>query len=177
MVVADECKIQREPNPFYRWHTKGQTPVVKVDRKKGDAISFYGGLSLTTKREIAYLTTEHQTSQETCFFLDEIKKTYAEKQKSRGKRKRKVLLIWDGAMHHHGKVQQWLTHNPGVVELWNFPAYCPDLNPQEHVWKAMRADLATIVHQVPYRQLIDRACRFLLTKTFDYDFGITADLI
>lgn len=169
MVVADECKIQREPNRFYRWSPRGKTPIIKVDRKKGEATSFYGGLSLTTKQEIAYLTTKHQTSQETCRFLDEIKRNYAGKGK--------VLLVWDGAMHHRGEVKDWLIKNPGVVELWNFPAYCPDLNPQEHVWKAMRTELATIVHRVTYTQLIDRACRFLNTKTFDYDFGIPAGLI
>jgi len=168
VVVADECKIQREPNAFYRWSSKGQTPIVKVDRKKGDAVSFYGGLSLKTKQEVAYLTTAHQTSQETCYFLDAIKKRY------RGKGK--VLLVWDGAMHHMGAVKGWLIRNPGVVELWKFPPYCPDLNPQEHVWKALREELARIVHRVTYTQLIDRACRFLNTRTFDYDFGVTADL-
>ncbi len=169
MVVADECKIQREPNRFYRWNGKGQTPIIKVDRKKGDAVSFYAGLSLKTKREVAYLTKERQTGHETCFFLNEIKKNY--------QGKGTVLLVWDGARHHMGEVKGWLQKNPGVVELFNFPPYCPDINPQEHVWKALRAELATIVHRVPYTQLIDRACRFLLTKTFDYDFGITAGLI
>jgi transposase len=169
VVVADECKIQREPNRFSRWSQKGHTPILKVDRKKGDAFSFYAGLSLKTKREIAYITQEHQTSHETCFFLDEIKKKY--------QGKGKVLLVWDGAMHHLGEVTQWLIKNPGVVELFKFPPYCPDLNPQEHVWKALRADLSTIVHTVTYTQLIDRACRFLLTHRFDYDFGITAGLV
>lgn len=169
MVVADECKIQREPNRYYRWSKKGKTPIAKVDRKKGDAYSFYGGLSLRTKRGIAYVTKEHQTSRETCFFLDEIKRQYAGKGI--------VLVVWDGARHHLGVVKDWLVKNPGVVELFKFPPYCPDLNPQEHVWKALRAELAKIVHQVTYEQLIDRACRFLLTETFDYDFGISANLI
>ena len=100
MVVADECKIQREPNRFYRWNGRGQTPVIKVDRKKGDAVSFYGGLSLKTKREITYLTNEHQTGHETCFFLEEIKKHYQDKGK--------VLLVWDGGTHHLGEVKDWL---------------------------------------------------------------------
>lgn len=169
MVVADECKIQKEPNRFYRWSTKGETPVIKVNRNKDDTVSFYGGLSLKTKREIGYLTTEHQTGHETCFFLEEIKKRYGGKGT--------VLVVWDGARHHQGEVKEWLKNNPGIVELFKFPAYCPELNPQEHVWKALRAELATIVHRVTYTQLIDRACRFLLTNTFDYDFGITADLI
>lgn len=169
MVVADECKIQKEPNRFSRWNQKGQTPILKVDRKKDDSVSFYAGLSLKSKQEIAYLTKEHQTGHETCFFLNEIKKRY--------QGKGTVLLVWDGARHHMGEVKNWLIKNPGVVELFKFPPYCPDLNPQEHVWKALRVELSIIVHSVTYSQLIDRACRFLLTKTFDYDFGIPADLV
>lgn len=169
MVVADECKIQREPNAFCRWSRKGQTPVIKVDRKKGDAVSFYAGLSLKDHTEIAYMTQERQTAHETCFFLDNLKKKY----KGLGK----VLLVWDGASHHNGVVKEWLRQNPGVLELFKFPPYCPDLNPQEHVWKALRADLTTVVHRYTYTQLIDRACRFLLTHTFTYDFGIPADLV
>lgn len=168
MVVADECKIQREPNPFYRWNQVGKTPVVKVNRQKG-GMSFYGGLSLKQKRQIGYITKEKQTSRETCYFLDEIKRQY--------EGKGKVLLVWDGARHHLGEVKQWLKENPGVVELFQFPPYCPDLNPQEMVWKALRSELATIVHRVNYEELIDRACRFLRTNTFDYDFGISANLI
>jgi len=168
VVVADECKIQREPNSFYRWSYRGKTPVVKVDRKKG-GVSFYGGLSLKTKKQIGYITEERQTSYETCFFLDEIKRKY----QGQGK----ILLVWDGARHHLGEVKQWLKDNPNVVELFQFPPYCPDLNPQEHVWKTLRAELSTIVHRVDYRELIDRACKFLRTQTFDYDFGIPANII
>lgn len=169
MVVADECKIQKEPNRFSRWSQRGHTPVVRVNRNKDDTVSFYGGLSLKTKREVAYLTKEHQTGHETCFFLDEIKKQY--------QGKGKILLVWDGGRHHLGEVKDWLIKNPGIVELFKFPPYCPDLNPQEHVWKALRKELFTIIHRVTYEQLIDRACRFLNTEKFDYNFGITADLI
>ena len=168
MVVTDECKIQKEPNHFSRWSLKGETPVMRVNRDRNEVVSFYGGLSLKTKRVIAYLTKEHQTSRETCLFLDQIKKRY--------EGKGKVLVVWDGAKHHQGDVVAWLTNNPGVVELYKFPPYCPDLNPQEHVWKALRAELATIVHRVTYTELIDRACLFLNTQTFNYDFGITAEL-
>lgn len=169
MVVADECKIQREPNRFYRWSKKGQTPIIKVDRKKDDTGSFYAGLSYKDKTLTPYLTYARQTSHETCYFLDEIKKKY--------EGKGVVLLVWDGAKHHLGEVKDWLERNPGVVELFKFPPYCPDLNPQEHVWKALRAELATIVHTVTYKELIDHACRFLRTTSFDYDFGVAADLL
>lgn len=114
MVVADECKIQKEPNRFYRWNTKGKTPVVKVDREKKDAMSFYGGLSLKTKKEIGYLTKEHQTGHETCFFLDEIKKQYTGQRDS-------AFGVGRWNPSYMGEVRDWFIKNPDVVELFNFP--------------------------------------------------------
>lgn len=167
MVVADECKIQREPNKYYRWNKRGDTPIARVDRKKG-GMSIYGGLSYKKKRIIAYMTEKRQTSKQTVRFLDEIKKEYDGKGQ--------VLLIWDGASHHMGEVKNWLRENPGVVDIMRFPPYSPELNPQEHVWKSMRNDISTVSHRYTYSQVIDRASRFLKMTKFDYDFGFTVDL-
>lgn len=60
--------------------------------------------------------------------------------------------------------------NPGVVELINFPPYSPDLNPQEHVWKEMRRDIAKIIHSYTFDEVVDRACVFLHKNKFNYRF-------
>ncbi|MBM4402607.1 MAG: IS630 family transposase, partial [Candidatus Cloacimonetes bacterium] len=139
MVVADECKLQEEPNPFYRWNIKGQTPIVKILSSK-KSVSFYGGLSLNDKKEIVHLAP-WQNSEETCRFLDELKKKYQNTKKP-------VLLIWDGASYHKsGMIREWCEDNPGVLELLRFPAYSPDLNPQENVWKALRRNLSEVGHE------------------------------
>lgn len=162
MVVADECRLQEEPNPFYRWHVKGQTPVVKLLLSK-DKMGFWGALSRRSKRLVATHMSQMQNSQEACIFLEQIKKRY----QGQGK----VLLVWDGASYHRSQeIKDWLQNNPGVVELMRFPTYSPDLNPQEKVWKALRKDLSTVVQQYTFKQVIDRACRFLLTARFDFKF-------
>lgn len=160
MVVADECKLQEEPNPFFRWNQKGQTPIVKILRSK-ESVSFYGGLSLNDKKEIVHLAS-WQNSEETCYFLDELKKKYQNAEKP-------VLLVWDGASYHKSKmIREWCRDNPGIVELLRFPAYSPDLNPQENVWKALRKNLSEVVHEYTFQEVVDRSCRFLLTGKFDY---------
>ena len=45
-----------------------------------------------------------------------------------------------------------------------------NLNPQEHVWKALRKHLAKVAGQYTFKETIDRACRFLRTETFDFAF-------
>jgi len=159
-VVADECRLQEEPNPFYRWSTKGKTPIVKIVQSK-DNISFYGGLSIKQGRIIAHLC-DWQNSEETCHFLDRIKAVYQESDEP-------VLLIWDQASWHKSqRIRRWLKENPGVVELISLPPYSPDLNPQEKVWKSLRKDLSEVANHCTFREVIDRACRFLLTKRFDF---------
>lgn len=158
-MVADECRIQETPNPYYRWGEKGKSPVSKV-RRSHNSVSFYGALSRNNKKVISHLC-KVQNSTETINFLEEIKKRYCHKGT--------VLLVWDNASwHRSNEVRNWLEENPNVIELMNFPPYCPDLNPQEHVWKTLKNELTEIVHKFDFRQVTDRACRLLLTKKFDY---------
>jgi transposase len=50
-----------------------------------------------------------------------------------------ILLFWDKAPWHRGPaVQAVLDANPRL-EIVYFPTAAPELNPQEHVWKATRA--------------------------------------
>jgi len=49
-----------------------------------------------------------------------------------------ILLLWDRAPWHRGpKIKAILEANPRL-EIIYFPPGAPDLNPQEHVWKATR---------------------------------------
>lgn len=49
-----------------------------------------------------------------------------------------ILLLWDRAPWHRGeKIREVLAATPRM-EVWQFPVAAPDLNPQEHVWKATR---------------------------------------
>jgi transposase len=54
----------------------------------------------------------------------------------------------------------------------NFPPYCPELNPQEHVWKEVRRELSEVIHEFNFQQVVDRACRILLTKKFEYSIFV-----
>lgn len=89
--------------------------------------------------------------------------------KTRLKKPLPILLIWDNASFHKKKeVRKWLTDNPGVVELMNFPTYCPELNPQEHVWRAMKQHLAGLkTYSMRFDEIVIAAEKFL-KRTFRY---------
>ena len=52
-----------------------------------------------------------------------------------------LLLFLDRAPWHRGDaIRTFLAKNPRL-QLIYFPPACPQLNPQEHVWKAARQDI------------------------------------
>lgn len=64
--------------------------------------------------------------------------------KSNGKKK-KILLVLDNARYHHALLlQPWLESMSDVLELFFLPAYSPDLNPIEMLWKKHGGWLPTI---------------------------------
>jgi transposase len=52
---------------------------------------------------------------------------------------RKIILIVDNARWHHAKLlRPWLEENRHLIELFFLPAYSPDFNVIERVWKLTR---------------------------------------
>ncbi len=68
-----------------------------------------------------------------------------------------ILLLWDRAPWHRGVgIRDVLAANPRL-HLVVFPTASPDLNPQEHVWKAARR---AISHNHTQSRLSGLAARF-----------------
>jgi len=66
-----------------------------------------------------------------------------------------VLIIWDGATWHRAKAVQVAAAKLGLT-LFPLPAYSPDLNPIENLWRWMREEDAQplpYVHAPPLRPL------------------------
>ena len=82
----------------------------------------------------------------------------------------KILLLWDKALWHRGQaIRDVLQANPRLT-LHTFPTASPDLNPQEHVWRATRRE---VTHNHTQRRLPDLAARFerhLKQTTFSSSF-------
>lgn len=103
---------------------------------------------------------------QTTFFLDKIKQF---KERRYPNDQRKLLLLWDNASCHKStEVKQWLRDNPGIVELDNFPPYSPEMNPIEHVWKALKQNINHLRGEAPLTEIMKQAEYFLNKKTFNY---------
>ena len=121
---------------------------------------FYGTLNLLTGEEIVTQSTK-MDSIASAKHLKAVLETYPEMP---------ILLLWDRATWHGGEAVREVLDDHPRLEVMRFPTAAPDLNPQEHVWKATRS---AVSHNHNVRRLPDLAERFeahLSNTRFCYSF-------
>lgn len=165
ILVADEMTITSQTTTQKIWLPEGKTPIIQHSnvRKRQH---FYGFLNIRTGEQTAFKTNE-ETSKMSAEVLAKILKKYADK---------KVVLFWDNAPWHKGKEMKEFLKTCENLLIINFPPYAPDENPQEHVWKALRAN---VTHNTFIKD-INKTARdmliYLNNTLFKYKFfGFTAN--
>jgi len=127
ILAGDEASLYLQASLMRVWAPKGRTPVVRVDGSRAST-HFYGAVNLQSGREVV-LGSERMNGEVSALFLNRLLLAYPDSP---------ILLLWDRATWHKGaEVRAVLAANPRLEIVW-FPPGCPELNPQEHVWKATR---------------------------------------
>jgi transposase len=129
----DESGFADRPHVVRTWSIKGQTPLI---RSKGGwkRVTAAGMItfSIKTKRaaSLAWLSKRGMRKERVCSILDDLKRRY---------KKKRLLLLWDGLPAHKAKlVERYIKENKDWLTVYRFPAYAPELNPQEYVWSAVK---------------------------------------
>lgn len=170
MILAeDEASLYLQATLTAVWAPQGQTPIVRIDPSRTKT-NFYGSLNLQTGQELA-MRAEQMNAQTTAVYLEHILQAIPD---------RPILMFWDRAPWHHGApIRKVLAAHPRL-ELIEFPVAAPELNPQEHVWKATRRATGHNHVQPRLPELADRFEQHLVSTTFKSDFldryGYTAIL-
>jgi len=126
-LAQDEASLSLQATLMRVWHPCGQTPVIPVSPQR-TSTHFYAALNLQTGSEIV-MRSAVMNAQATILFLLMLLAAYPTQP---------ILLLWDRATWHRSKlITAFLQQHPRIEILW-FPPASPDLNPQEHVWKATR---------------------------------------
>lgn len=156
MIVAeDEASLYLQASLQRVWFPKGETPVVRAAANR-DGTHFYGALNLQTGEELA-MRSKLMTAEVSALFLQQVVQTYPDTP---------ILLLWDRAPWHNGEaIRSVLAANP-QLELLRFPAGSPQLNPQEHVWKAVREAVSHNHTQTKLTDLADMFETHLTTHRF-----------
>mgnify|MGYP000855733101 CR=1 FL=1 len=162
VYTADEVRLEHEAETRRMQPPKGQRTKLSVDRQKTSQ-SFFGALSLTSKKVKLYPIEGNQNTEQTILALERLQReTEAEK----------ITVVLDNARFHHAKALTAL-HEPGrllerIMPI-HLPPYAPDHNPVEHVWNAAKNNIANIQRETP-EETFGSFASYVTGRTFDYDF-------
>lgn len=155
MLAGDEASLYLQATLQVIWHVRGQAPILKLHPGR-TSTHFYGALNLITGRETT-LRTQLMNAEASVLFLLRLLETYPQ---------HPILLLWDRAPWHRGNpIRQLLDAHPRL-EILYLPTAAPDLNPQEHVWKATRAAVSHNHRHRSLEQLADNFEQHLLSSNF-----------
>lgn len=137
------------------WAVRGQTPLVKLHPGR-QSTHFYGALNLLNGQDIA-MRSPMMNAETSALFLEKILLAYPDEP---------VLLWWDRAPWHRGPKIKAILEANSRLEIIYFPPGAPDLNPQEHVWKATRRAISHNHSRKKLDTLADDFEDHLSTTTF-----------
>jgi len=150
ILTMDEMSLYLQATLMRVWYPKGQRPIVLVSPQR-DCLHWYGALALHSGHEVA-LNLSTMDSQATLHFLTHLLTVFPFQP---------ILLFLDRAPWHRGQaIRAFLTENPRL-QLIYFPPACPQLNPQEHVWKATRQAVGHNHNRLTLATLRQDCARFL----------------
>ena len=176
-VLKDQCGCPSPPKRVVRRFVRTKIPKFTVPlsesffppkpkkkRHRADAgrtnTHFYGTLNLQTGEEIAMLS-DVMNSEVSARHLEMILDANPDVP---------ILLFWDRAPWHRGKaINKILEKNPRL-EIIRFPPACPELNPQEHVWKAVRRAVSHNHIEAKFPELAKRFLDKLNSNSFKSSF-------
>jgi len=162
VYTVDEVRVEHEAETRRMWLPRGERTKLYVDRERA-AKSFFGALSLTTKRMKIYPIDDMQNAEQMILMMSRlVRETSAEK----------IAVVLDNASFHHAKSFTKL-FAPGEiferVTLIYLPPYAPDHNPTEHVWNTAKGNIANLQRSAP-EETFGAFKNFVSEHEFDYDF-------
>lgn len=131
VLALDEMRLSSQASPMRVWASCGHTPLLPVLSQR-EWVVFYGALDVRTGRELA-LPAPTTNRVMTANFLMVLLMLFPHDPL--------IILLDNASWHWGGEVQKRLSQNPRLHLLY-LPTACPDLNPQEQVWKAARVNVS-----------------------------------
>jgi transposase len=162
VYTVDEVRVEHEAETRRMWLPRGRRTKLYVDRDRM-AMSFFGALSLTTKKAKIYPIEGNQNSEQITLMLARLQRETPQK---------RIAVVLDNARFHHAKDLVKL-FEPGQaldrIEPIYLPPYAPDHNPTEHIWNAAKAAIANLQRDEP-ENTFTAFMHYITGREFDYTF-------
>jgi len=155
LVYVDEAHIHRDMDLGYTWTAKSRIAWrISDSAPLSDRINWYGAYDFGAGQ--CFIWNEGNCNQEhTIQFLQRMVEWLADGPDT-------VVIIWDGASWHRAKSVQAAAAKLGLT-LIPLPAYSPDLNPIENLWRWMREEVTRNHCHHSMRHLFD-ACKTFINR-------------
>ena len=158
LCYFDATGLNLNPNVPYAWQKKGETKSLPADRAKGRTI--LGVLNYASNEFMGNIYEGSANSDCVIQTLNKFSKTL----------KRKTILVLDNASIHKSKmvmdcVDQWKAKG---LFLQFIPAYCPELNLIEILWKKLKYYWLKTEHYSSINTLENAAISILQKYGKDY---------
>jgi transposase len=150
LLFGDEASFAQWGSLSYTWAPTGQQPAVPTGgKRKGykvfGLIDYFSG-RFFYKAHAGRFNSESYAA----FLLDVLSQT-----------QQPVVVIQDGARYHTSKaMQQFFDAHADRLTIEPLPAYSPDFNPIEHLWKKIKKEATHLKYFPEFADLqaeVDRA--------------------
>lgn len=151
ILFGDEVSFAQWGSLSYTWAPKGQQPTVKTSgRRKGykvfGLIEFFSG-RLFWQGQIDRFNAESYIA----FLTEVLTQT-----------KEQLILIQDGAKYHTCQAtQDFLAAHTDRLTKYQLPAYSPDFNPIEHLWRNVKKDATHLKYFPTFEALTEKVANTL----------------
>jgi hypothetical protein len=153
LIYVDEAHFHRDLDLGYTWAPVGQPAWRLSDcASLAQRINWYGAYDFSNGRCLLWQDGCCNTEQTICF-LTQLAAWV-------GPTTRAVVIVWDGAPWHKSRRVQEMAATLGLT-LRPLPAYSPDLNPIEGLWKWMRKEVTQLHSYDTLGALFDACMAFI----------------
>lgn len=159
IYFGDETGINNQAHNPRGYAPKNNPPVVKVPASR-ETVNMISAVSPSGRHKFL-LFSESMTQQKLIEFMDCLIKD-----KAAGKNK--VFLVLDNLKVHHGKlVLQWLAERKDKIEVFYFPSYSPEINPDEYLNNILKQNMQSGMPPKNKKEIYSKANKFMkgISKT------------
>lgn len=150
LLYVDEVHLHQDMAVGYTWSPVGEADWVRsTSPGLANRLNWFGAYNFA-EGDCFLWENGSCNAKTTMQFLQQLQRRCA------GDR-RKLILIWDGASYHRSRKVRAFAHRLGFTIL-PLPAYSPDLNPIEGLWKWLREE---VTHHYCHATLDELRCRCL----------------
>jgi transposase len=136
LYFFDPCHCIHNNVNGYEWQKKGKAGTKMVKANSGrQRLNVVGALNATTKEPYVFLTEANCNQELICMYLESLREQHPDVEKQ-------IVLILDNAPYNHSySVAE--TAKRFNIKLVFLPAYCPNLNLIERLWKFLKKKTKT----------------------------------